>query len=150
VRFAGIALLASAGLAVAQGGDAQGVPNQSATARYDPLLNPIGEIVSWDGKNWDADFRQAFQARFETYLEAPPQTTESDRAYQAIISDLIHRLASAQATPQSLDEAFRLLLKAFPFPQDDHRCQAIAFNVLALDSEAKRKVLAFIRKSGPN
>jgi hypothetical protein len=151
------ALLAGAGLAVAQVPDAQppapnpapapapaqpapsGNPNGGAEnaggssflGKDMPFLDPGKEIVSWDGKNFSITDNRIFKARFEKYLNAPPQTTELDREYQAIISKIMDRLAPGKVTNQSMDEAFNLLAKASQFSDDAHLCDSIAFQVLS-------------------
>jgi hypothetical protein len=159
MKFPLAALLAGAGLAVAQVPDAQSpapvpapapapAPAQPAPAGNQnpgggggdpssflgkdvPFIDPGGEIVSWDGKNWNISDNRLFKARFEKYLNAPPQTTEIDREYQAIISKIMERLAPGKVTPQSMDDAFNLLAKASQYADDAHLCDAIAFQVLS-------------------
>ncbi len=74
----------------------------------------------WDGKNFSITDNRIFKARFEKYLNAPPQTTELDKKYQAIISKIMDRLAPGKVTPQSMDDAFNLLAKASQFADDAH------------------------------
>ncbi len=149
-------LLAGAGLAVAQvpdppapvpvpenqnphssGGEQKGGSpgatkgNSSFLGKDVPFLDPSGEIVTWDGKNWSVTDNRLLSARFEKYLNAPPQTTEADREYRQIISRIMDCLAPGRVTPASQDEAFNLLEKASRFPDDSRLCEAIAFQVIA-------------------
>lgn len=149
------ALLAAAGLAVAQvpdpqppqpapapppaqssgGGQTSPQPSNAGGSSFlgkdVPFLDPGGEIVTWDGKSWNISNNRLFEARFEKYLSAPAQTTESDSEYQAIVSKIMDRLSPGKVTPQSMDEAFNLLAKASQFPDDANLCDAIAFQVYA-------------------
>jgi hypothetical protein len=147
-------LLAGAGIAVAQvldaqppapapvptqpsGGDQNGGPsnpadgNSSLLGKDIPFLDPSGEIVSWDGKNWSVTDNRILNARFEKYLNAPPQTSEADKEYRKIIEKIMNCLAPGRVTPESQDEAFNLLEKASRFPDDSRLCEAIAFQVIA-------------------
>ncbi len=94
-----------------------------------PFFDPGSEIVTWDGKSWNINNNRIFQARFEKYLNAPPAMSEADQEYQAILQQIMDKLAPTRVTPQSLDEAFQLLAKASEFPQDARLCDAIANQV---------------------
>lgn len=96
-----------------------------------PFLDPGGEIVSWDGKNWSVSDNRIFKARFEKYLNAPAQTSEMDEEYQTILGQVMDKLAPGKVTPQTMDDAFNLLAKASQFPDDANLCDAIAFQVYA-------------------
>jgi hypothetical protein len=150
-----VVMLAGAGLAVAQvpdapqpapaapapapapaaqpsGGNSNAAPSggQSSFLGKDiPFLDPGSEIVTWDGKSWNISDNRLFEARFEKYLNAPAQTSESDAQYQAIIERIMDKLAPGKVTPQTMDEAFNLLAKASEYPDDAKLCDAIAFQV---------------------
>ncbi len=127
--------------APAQGGPApaQGAGGQSATAapasgskflgQDVPFFDPRSNIASWDGKNWNISNNALFQARFEKYLNAPAATTESDSEYQALLGEIMDKLAPGKVTPQSTDQAFQYLAKASRFEQDSHLCDSIASQV---------------------
>ncbi|HET7239100.1 MAG TPA: hypothetical protein VFI76_08730 [Terrimicrobiaceae bacterium] len=127
--------------APAQGGPApaQDAGGQSATAapaggpkflgKDVPFFDPGSNIASWDGKNWNISNNALFQARFEKYLNAPAATTESDSEYQALLGEIMDKLAPGKVTPQSTDQAFQYLAKASRFEQDSHLCDSIASQV---------------------
>jgi hypothetical protein len=58
-----------------------------------PALDPGTEILTWDGKNWNVNNNRLFAARFEKYLNAPEATSEQDRQYGQIISEILTRLS---------------------------------------------------------
>ena len=147
-------LTASAGFALAQVPDPAPAPQQSAPAPANngsnrsggggsggggggggflgkdaPILNPGTEIVTWDGQNWNINNNRLLEARFEKYLNAPEATNESDRSYQAILSQIMDKLAPGKITPASTDEAFQLLTKASEFDIDAKLSDAIANQV---------------------
>ena len=127
--------------APAQGGaaPAQGSGGQSQSAapgggsnflgKDVPFFDPGSNIASWDGKNWSINNNALFQARFEKYLNAPAATTESDSEYQALLAQIMDKLAPGKVTPQSTDQAFQYLAKASRFEQDAHLCDSIASQV---------------------
>ena len=127
--------------APAQGGaaPAQGSGGQSQSAapgggsnflgKDVPFFDPGSNIASWDGKNWSINNNALFQARFEKYLNAPAATTESDSEYQALLAQIMDKLAPGKVTPQSTDQAFQFLAKASRFEQDAHLCDSIASQV---------------------
>ena len=94
-----------------------------------PFFDPGSNIAAWDGKNWNISNNALFQARFEKYLNAPAATTESDSEYQALLGQIMDKLAPGKVTPQSTDQAFQYLAKASRFEQDAHLCDSIASQV---------------------
>jgi hypothetical protein len=91
-----------------------------------PLFSPGTEIITWDGRNWQISNNRLFEARFEKYLNAPEETTDADRQYQAIIRSILDKLAPGAATTASIDEAFRLLPRGSAFDVDARLCDGIA------------------------
>jgi tetratricopeptide (TPR) repeat protein len=94
-----------------------------------PFFDPGSNIAMWDGKNWSISNNALFQARFEKYLNAPAATTESDSEYQALLAQIMDKLAPGKVTPQSTDQAFQYLAKASRFEQDANLCDSIASQV---------------------
>ncbi|MGF1656532.1 MAG: hypothetical protein ACFCU3_06075 [Verrucomicrobiales bacterium] len=86
-----------------------------------PFFDPGTETVTWDGRSWHITNNRLFQARFEKYLNAPEDTTESDRDYQQLLAQIL-RLLSPEAQGLSAQErvtqAFPLLARASEFEQD--------------------------------
>lgn len=83
----------------------------------------------WDGKTWNINNNRIFQARFEKYLNAPPESTEEDKAYRTILHTILEKMAPSTVSATSLDEAYRLLPKASDYEIDAHLCDAIADTV---------------------
>ncbi len=102
-------------------------PQQSKFLGGDvPMFNPGTEIVTWDGHNWNINNNRLFEARFEKYLNAPEETTEQDKQYQAILRTILDKLAPEHLTTKSVDEAFRLLPRASNFDIDARLCDGLA------------------------
>lgn len=91
-----------------------------------PAFDPGSETLTWDGKSWNVNNNRIFQARFEKYLNAPEETTASDRQYQAIIAQILNLLAPANASGQNIDAAFRLLPRGSSFDIDARLCDSLA------------------------
>ena len=91
-----------------------------------PIFDPASEVVSWDGHNWNLNNNRIFEARFEKYLNAPAETSAQSQAYQNILSTILAKLAPADSSNQSVDEAFRLLARASNYEIDAHLCDALA------------------------
>ena len=83
-------------------------------------------MFMWDGKSWNVNNNRVFQARFEKYLNAPEATSLEDRQYQAVISEVLTRLAPGSATRENVDYAFKLLNRGSSFDIDARLCDALA------------------------
>lgn len=106
---------------------APGVTPQSSFLGKDmPFFDPGTNLLTWDGKSWNVTNNQLFAARFEKYLNAPEATTLEDRQYQAIINEVLARLAPGQATREQIDYAFRLLMRGSNYDIDARLCDALA------------------------
>ena len=91
-----------------------------------PMFDPGSETMTWDGKSWNVNNNRIFQARFEKYLNAPEETTATDRQYQAVISQILNLLAPANASGQNIDAAFRLLPRGSSYDIDARLCDSLA------------------------
>ena len=91
-----------------------------------PHFDPASETLAWDGKTWNVNNNRIFEARFEKYLNAPEETTAEDRRYQAIISEILTRLAPGNATTENLDYSFKLLAYGSNFDVDARLCDSLA------------------------
>ncbi|MEI9898564.1 MAG: hypothetical protein WDN28_33090 [Chthoniobacter sp.] len=115
--------------APAQGGGAAaggGQKNGSFLGKDVPVVDPGTEILTWDGKSWNINNNRVFQARFEKYLNAPEETTATDRQYQAVINQILNLLAPGNATVQNIDTAFKLLPVGSRFDIDARLCDSVA------------------------
>ncbi len=91
-----------------------------------PSFDPNTEVFSWNGKSWNINDNRLFNARFEKYLNAPEETSDADKKYQALLASILDKLAPSKASPQSLDGAFRLLPQAGAYDNDARLCDSIA------------------------
>jgi tetratricopeptide (TPR) repeat protein len=98
-----------------------------------PVFDPATDIASWDGKAWNVNNNRLFRARFEKYLNAPEEVTESDQAYQKIIREIDDKLAPQNVRkPGAMDDAWALLTHASDYEIDAGLCDRIADAVFAV------------------
>ena len=91
-----------------------------------PSFDPGTELLSWDGKSWNVNNNRAFQARFEKYLNAPEEVSTEARQYQAIINEILNRLAPGSASTANIDAAFKYLPMASRYDIDARLGSALA------------------------
>ncbi|MCF6313746.1 MAG: hypothetical protein L3J39_14980 [Verrucomicrobiales bacterium] len=89
-----------------------------------PFFDPGSETFSFDGKNWNVNNNRVFAARFEKYLNAPPSESEQDKAYRAVMREVLDAL-SPHRKP-NLPKAVALLEGASKFEQDARLCESLA------------------------
>ncbi|HET6406820.1 MAG TPA: hypothetical protein VFG14_02980, partial [Chthoniobacteraceae bacterium] len=114
-------------------------PNSSFLGKDIPSFDPGTDILTWDGKNWNVNNNRLFGARFEKYLNAPEATTLEDRQYQAIIAEILNRLAPGAATKENIDYAFRLLTRGSNYDIDARLCDALADAVYTVWSAQRQQ-----------
>jgi len=103
-----------------------------------PFLDPNGNF-SFDGQHGNVMNNRLFRARFEKYLNAEEESGPDSREYNAVIKEILDRLAPGQADvfvrdtgKTNLETAFSLLSKASSFDIDAHLCDAIASDVYSI------------------
>ncbi|MES2573209.1 MAG: hypothetical protein V4710_24510, partial [Verrucomicrobiota bacterium] len=125
-------------------------PASSFLGRDVPFFDPGSEMLSWDGKHWNVGNNRLFQMRFEKYLNAPEATSEEDRQYQAIINEILNRLAPGAATAQNLDYAFRLLRRGSNYDIDARLCDALADAVYTVWSAQRQQQRLLVANTNMN
>ncbi|MEO8353084.1 MAG: hypothetical protein ABI680_15240, partial [Chthoniobacteraceae bacterium] len=101
-------------------------PNSTFLGKDVMMFDPGSESFLWDGKTWNINNNRVFQARFEKYLNAPEETSKADREYQAVINEVLTRLAPGNATRENVDYAFKLLTRGSDFDTDARLCDSLA------------------------
>lgn len=109
-----------------------------------PFFDPGTEVLTWNGRSWNVSNNRLFQARFEKYLNAPEATSQEDRNYQAILAEILRRLAPGNATTENIDIAFRLLPRGSSYDTDARLCDALADSVYSawLAQRAQARLVA--------
>ncbi len=122
------------------GSTAPGATPQSSFLGKDvPSFDPGTDILTWDGKNWNINNNRLFGARFEKYLNAPEETSAEDRQYQGVISEILTRLASGNASKENIDYSFRLLTRGSNYDSDARLCDALADAVYTVWSAQRQQ-----------
>lgn len=95
-----------------------------------PFFNPSTEMFEWDGRKWNINDQRIFRARFEKYLNAPADTSESDLAYQEHL-DKIYKMLEPRGGGD-LNDAWDELRIAAAFPQDANLSNSLADAIYAV------------------
>ncbi len=128
----GAQVLDPPGSAPAQPAAKPPAPGESSFLGKDiPSFDPGSNIITWDGKSWNVTNNEFFEARFEKYLNAPEETDEQDRKYNAIIESILDTLSPNRVNSKALDQAFELLPQASEFRRDAGLCDTIANQVFS-------------------
>ena len=137
---------ASAPAAAPQASTAPGITPQSSFLGKDlPAFDPGTDTLMWDGKTWNINNNRLFAARFEKYLNAPAATSQEDQQYQAVISEILARLAPGHATREQIDYCFRLLTRGSNYDIDARLCDSLAdaiYTVWSAQRQQQRLVAA--------
>jgi len=94
-----------------------------------PFYDPSSDTITWDGRVWNINNNRLFDARFDKFLNAPESEFEAERAYQAVMTDILDKLSPYKITPTSTDAAFRLLAQASGYEADGQIGDALANQV---------------------
>lgn len=111
--------------------------SQSPFGQEVPLLDPSAETVTVAGVTIPLGDSRIIKARFEKYLNEPPEDGESAQQYRADIERILEllspqRLASLsgkQGSGPSLAEAFKLLPRAASYPGDARLSSTLAESI---------------------
>jgi hypothetical protein len=100
--------------------------NEGFIGRDIPAFDPGSEVMTYDGKIWNINNNRLLRARFEKYLNAPPATSDADKAYRQTIDRILELLAPGNASQQNVDAAFALLKKASDYRDDANLCRTMS------------------------
>lgn len=104
-----------------------------------PLFDPASEMISWDGKAWDINNNRILKARFEKYLNTPPENSNSDRAYHELIETILQKLSPENYNTKSIESARALLSSASQYPSDAGLCGTIAQAIFTVSLSKKEQ-----------
>ncbi|MDV7391665.1 hypothetical protein RZS08_09945, partial [Arthrospira platensis SPKY1] len=78
------------------------------------------DSLSWRGNRFFLGDVDAANARFERYLNTPPQATEDDLTYDQLLTGISRRLLGegGGTDARRVSEAWRMLYQAAEFPMD--------------------------------
>ena len=119
--------------------------NPGFLGRDVPLFDPGSDVASYDGKIWNVNNNRLLRARFEKYLNAPAETEEADKKYDAVIDEILRLLSPGTVNSANLDEAWKLLPRASEYQSDANLCISLAdavYNVWLAKNEVRRLEMA--------
>ena len=119
--------------------------NDSFIGNELPFLDPSSELISWNGHTWSATDNRLLAARFERYLNEPPDDSEAAVAYRETIEEILDYVSPHHPGGPDFGAAVKLLPRASNFPGDAKLCdslsQAIYAAVLAKKDVSKTRAL---------
>lgn len=98
-----------------------------------PLLDPSAETITVGGVTIPLGDSRLMKARFEKYLNQPPEDSEAAQQYRDDIEEILetlsplrHAALTGQLGGPSLSEAFKVLPRAASYPGDARLCASLA------------------------
>ena len=132
--------------------------NNDSTSPYGqeiPLLDPSAETVTIAGVTIPLGDSRVIKARFEKYLNEPPEDSASAEQYRNDIEEILSilspqnlaSLTGKKGSAPSLAEAFKLLPRAAAYPGDARLSSTLAESVYtAMLAQQDSRNLSFINK----
>ena len=91
-----------------------------------PMLDPSAETVTVGGVTIPLGDNRLLKARFEKYLNQPPESDAEANAYRETIAEILQTISPLRSKPPNLKEAFLLLPGAASYPGDANLCSSLA------------------------
>tara|TARA_R110002096_G_scaffold131258_3_gene280980 strand:+ start:1951 stop:3894 length:1944 start_codon:yes stop_codon:yes gene_type:complete len=107
-----------------QGSKSQG--NNQVAGNDVPYFDPTTDTFSFDGKSFNVQDNRVFRARFEKYLNSAESSSEEDRAYRAVIREILDTLSPHNRDVKKFPKAVAQLQFAAQFDQDARLCESLA------------------------
>ena len=114
-----------------------------------PMLDPSAETVTVGGVTIPLGDNRLLKARFEKYLNQPPESDAEAKAYRQTIASILDSISPLRAKGQpNLKEAFLQLPRAAAYPGDANLCSSLAESVyMALLAKKDGKQLTDLNAS---
>ena len=96
-------------------------PRQSGGSPFGqeiPLLDPSAETISIGGKSFPIMDNRMVKARFEKFLNQPPEETAEAQKYHDVVKDILATISPMRKTKGKLEEGFKKLPRAAAYPGD--------------------------------
>jgi hypothetical protein len=134
----------------AQSAHAQGVPTDTVTKSEKtepapsplgneiPMLDPAAETITVGGVSMPIANTRLLKARFEKYLNQPPENSEAASRYRATIREILAAISpnregekgkDGRVVGPSITTAFKLLPKASTYEGDANICSSLAESI---------------------
>lgn len=113
-----------------------------------PMLDPSAETITVGGVAIPLGDNRLLKARFEKYLNQPPETDEDAAEYRATVTEILATISPFKTGGPDLKGAFKLLPHASSYPGDANLCMSLAESIyMALLSKKDVTSLSELNKS---
>lgn len=112
------------------------------------MLDPSAETITVGGVAIPLGDNRLLKARFEKYLNQPPETSEDAAEYRETIDEILGTISPFRPEGPDLKSAFKLLPRASSYPGDANLCMSLAESIyMALLSKKDVTSLSELNKS---
>jgi hypothetical protein len=94
-----------------------------------PMLDPSAETVTVGGVTIPLGDNRLLKARFEKYLNQPPENDAEAEAYRETIDQILATISPFKTGGPDLKGAFKLLPRAASYPGDANLCSSLAESI---------------------
>lgn len=110
-------------------GPAKQQPSPSPLGQEIPMLDPSAETISVGGVAIPLGDNRLLKARFEKYLNQPPEADEAAARYRDTITEILGTISPLRSAGPDLYAAFKLLPTASSYPGDANLCGSLAESI---------------------
>ena len=93
------------------------------------MLDPSAETITVGGVAIPLGDNRLLKARFEKYLNQPPETDEEAEEYRRTVDEILAAISPFKTGGPNLQEAFKLLPRASTYPGDANLCMSLAESI---------------------
>ena len=104
-------------------------PTGSPLGEEIPMLDPSAETITVGGVEIPLGDNRLLKARFEKYLNQPPENGEAAMEYRETIEEILATISPFNESGPELKEAFKLLPRASTYPGDANLCLSLAESI---------------------
>ncbi len=113
-----------------------------------PMLDPSAETITVGGVAIPLGDNRLLKARFEKYLNQPPETDAEAEEYRKTLDEILSTISPFASGGPDLKSAFKLLPRASSYPGDANLCMSLAESIyMALLSKKDVTSLSALNKS---
>ena len=94
-----------------------------------PMLDPSAETITVGGVAIPLGDNRLLKARFEKYLNQPPETDEEAAEYRKTVAEILATISPFKTGGPDLKGAFKLLPRASTYPGDANLCMSLAESI---------------------
>jgi hypothetical protein len=127
---------------------AQKQPPASPLGQEIPMLDPSAETISVGGVAIPLGDNRVLKARFEKYLNQPPETDADAAEYRKNVAEILGAISPFRSGGPDLYSGFKLLPAAASYPGDANLCMSLAESIyMAMLAKNNSNALKTLNKS---